>query len=76
MIVFVEEPRSLCRSVLFCKGWGTITKKENAIRVISLNCAGGNLKAAEEVIRYKPDIVLLQESPTFQSRPNLDKYAF
>jgi len=62
-IIFVEEPRSLCRSLLLCKGWGTITKKENAIRVISLNCAGGNLKAAEEVIRYKPDIVLLQEVP-------------
>ena len=62
--MFSEEPRSLCRSVLFCKGWGTITKKQNAIRVISLNCAGGNLKAAEEVIRYKPDIVLLQEAPT------------
>jgi len=64
IIIFVEEPRSLCRSVLLFKGWGTITKKENTIRVISLNCAGGNLKAAEEVIRYKPDIVLLQEAPT------------
>lgn len=64
IVAFVEEPRSLCRSVLFRKGWGTITKKESSIRVVSLNCAGSNLKAAEEVMRYKPDIVLLQEAPT------------
>ena len=32
-------------------------------RVVSLNCAGGQLEAALEVVGLKPDILLLQESP-------------
>lgn len=35
-----------------------------AIRVVSLNCGGGNPLAADEVLAYHPDIVLLQESPS------------
>lgn len=35
----------------------------DAIRVVSLNCAGGSEAAAREVEQYRPDIVLLQETP-------------
>lgn len=34
------------------------------LRVISLNCAGGTIEAAEAVKSWEPDIVLLQESPS------------
>lgn len=37
---------------------------QGSIRVVSLNCAGGTLAAAEEAARLKPDILLLQESPS------------
>ncbi len=33
------------------------------VRVVSLNCAGGNEKAAMEVADYHPDIVLFEETP-------------
>lgn len=35
----------------------------NTVRVVSLNCAGGEPLAANEVAAFHPDIVLLQESP-------------
>ena len=38
------------------------------VRVVSLNCAGGNKFAAAEVIALNPDIALFQESP---SRPEI-----
>jgi len=33
------------------------------VRVVSLNCAGGNEKAAAEVADFHPDIVLFEETP-------------
>lgn len=36
---------------------------KNMIRVISLNCAGSGCDSAAEFIPYRPDLVLLQESP-------------
>jgi endonuclease/exonuclease/phosphatase family metal-dependent hydrolase len=42
------------------------------LRIISLNCAGGNPRAAAELKVYEPDIVLLQESP---QRADLEKVA-
>jgi vancomycin resistance protein VanJ len=61
-ICFVQEFRSLIRS-----GPKQIPEFEGtsgkAIRVISLNCAAGDEKAAAEVANYNPDIVLFQESP-------------
>ena len=39
------------------------TAPPGTIRVISLNCATSR-SAAQEVMRFQPDIVLLQESPT------------
>lgn len=35
-----------------------------ALRVVSLNCAGGTIEAAEEAFTHQPDILLLQESPS------------
>jgi hypothetical protein len=65
MFVFVEETRSLIRYQFFSRpGATTIKQQEKALRIVSLNCAGGNLEAAAEVKLYEPDIVLLQESPT------------
>jgi hypothetical protein len=59
-----EEPWSLGRALVRP---GSFPSKAGppggVLRVISLNCAIGNRLAAEEVIAYRPDIVLLQESP-------------
>lgn len=43
--------------------WETLRRHAQTLRVVSLNCAGGNILAAREVKPYHPDIVLLQESP-------------
>jgi len=68
---FVQEFRSLIR---FRTQSISEAARNNgaAIRVISLNCAAGNEKAAAEVANYHPDIVLLQESP---SRPAVKRLA-
>lgn len=46
------------------------------IRVVTLNCAGGNPKAAAEVISHAPDIVLLQESPSQKETEALGRRMF
>jgi endonuclease/exonuclease/phosphatase (EEP) superfamily protein YafD len=38
-------------------------RSADRLRVVSLNCAGGSAVAAGEVVGYRPDVVLLQESP-------------
>lgn len=38
-------------------------ERGRVLRVISLNCGGGNLRAVEELAVYQPDLLLLQESP-------------
>jgi vancomycin resistance protein VanJ len=58
--VFAEEPMCLIRQL--CSPAAS-SKQPNVLRVVSLNCAGGNPKAADEVMQYQPDIVLLQETP-------------
>lgn len=45
-------------------------EKQDAIRVVSLNCAGYS-GAAEDVRRLQPDIVLFQESPTADTLASL-----
>lgn len=60
---FAEEPKSLFRGLIISdRNWDSIPI-ENKLRVVSLNCAGGNLKAMQEIIPYRPDVVLLQETP-------------
>jgi endonuclease/exonuclease/phosphatase (EEP) superfamily protein YafD len=46
------------------------------LRVVSLNCAGGNFEAAAEVARFEPDLVLLQESPSRQEVERLGRQLF
>lgn len=64
VLVFAEEPTSLLRGFLPVEAaWREARNKGEGVRVVSLNCAGGSMEAAREVIAYHPDIVLLQESP-------------
>jgi vancomycin resistance protein VanJ len=56
--VFAEEPRSIVR------GWSPQPARPTAgFRVVTLNCAS-SFAAAKEVARWKPDLVLLQETPS------------
>jgi endonuclease/exonuclease/phosphatase (EEP) superfamily protein YafD len=59
-VFFIQEFRSLLRF-----GIAPIAASDDgkSIRVISLNCNGGNEKAAAEVANYHPDLVLFEESP-------------
>jgi vancomycin resistance protein VanJ len=64
LLALAEEPGSLARFGSWPDpAWQAARKRGAALRVISLNCAGGDPNAAEEVAQYDPDIVLLQESP-------------
>jgi len=64
MAVVAEEPRSIARfRSLPDAGWQAAREHGKAVRVVSLNCSGGNSEAASEVAAYHPDIVLFQESP-------------
>ena len=62
LLAFAEEPWSLLRS-LTPPGVAPERTGE-ALRVVSLNCNVGDASAAGEVARYRPDVVLLQESPS------------
>ncbi|MGV3616843.1 MAG: endonuclease/exonuclease/phosphatase family protein [Fimbriimonas sp.] len=69
-VAFGEEWRSVAR-------WGTESNRDPAtIRVVTLNCAGGLPEAAAEVAAFKPDLVLLQESPGPEDVERLAKRLF
>jgi Endonuclease/Exonuclease/phosphatase family len=62
--LFVEEISSFGRYVRSPSRLETLLKnREGRLVVVSLNCAGGASKAAEQLEELKPDIVLLQERP-------------
>lgn len=61
--VFVDEFRTVPR--------GLLPAEQREFRVVTLNCAGGSLAAAREVIPLRPDIVLLQESPNSKQLASL-----
>jgi endonuclease/exonuclease/phosphatase (EEP) superfamily protein YafD len=64
VLVFAEEPWSLLRLMTSVPSSGQRERAhDESIRVVSLNCNVGSPGAAEEVARYRPDIILLQESP-------------
>jgi len=64
VVVSAEEARSLMRLRPWpAPGWEQARDRGEALRVISVNCSGGDLAAAEEVAPYHPDIVMLQETP-------------
>jgi len=65
LLAITEEPRALLRSIGH-RGeteWQDARAEGRALRVVSLNCAGGRLDAAREALAQEPDIVLLQERP-------------
>lgn len=72
-----EEPlallQSFTRSNRDCKSY---CPGGNCLRVISLNCAGGNIIATEDLFKYSPDIVLLQESPGVKDLDTLTQKLF
>lgn len=66
LLGLAEEPRSLARTL-----WPVAAvEKGRGVRVVSLNCSAGDPLAAAEVAQWKPDVVLLQESP---SRSDVEK---
>jgi len=76
-VMLVEQAQSLVR----IKSWPTTEWKEvcergRGIRVVSLNCGGGQANSAKEVAAWKPDIVLLQESPSRQRVEQLSQDMF
>jgi vancomycin resistance protein VanJ len=60
-VFFVQELRRLVRFHHSIPD--AARSSETTLRVISLNCAAGDEKAAAEVAGFHPDIVLFQESP-------------
>ncbi len=76
LVCFIaEEPLSILRTCIF-SGKSKGIDKRNYLRITSLNCAGGNPDAAEELFQYAPDIVLLQESPASKDLEILVKKLF
>jgi hypothetical protein len=61
---FVEERPALMRWRRWPDAeWQACHEKGSAIRIVSLNCNGGETNAAAEVLCYQPDLILFQESP-------------
>lgn len=58
LLVFAEEPWSLLRLVIRAS-----PATGERLRVVSLNANIGNRRVLDDIARYQPDIVLLQESP-------------
>jgi hypothetical protein len=61
-VVWSDDLRCLIRSPFARGGSSSAEATQRRVRAVSLNCAGLSA-AAGEIGRYKPDIVLLQESP-------------
>ena len=61
---FADEARGLVRVRHWpAPGGREAVERGSALRVISINCSGGNIQAAAEAAPCQPDIVLLQETP-------------
>lgn len=74
---FVEEAYSLIRiSRRPTVAWREARERGDVIRVVSLNCDVGQVRSVEEIGRWKPDIVLLQESPSSDQLERLSKTLF
>ncbi len=66
-VLLVEETQSLFRfHGTNSQAWKNARKQGTGVRVVSLNCGTGNSASTDEVVKWKPDIVLLQESPSRQ----------
>jgi endonuclease/exonuclease/phosphatase (EEP) superfamily protein YafD len=76
LVAFSEETRSVTRLSRWpVPGWHAAVQEGRALRVVSLNCASSK-EAAAEVVRYHPDIVLLQESPSQEEAKRLARLVF
>jgi endonuclease/exonuclease/phosphatase (EEP) superfamily protein YafD len=58
-----DDLSKLVQSSLPWPTFGTVPATGLHLRVVTLNCAGGQASAAAEVSSWKPDLVLLQETP-------------
>ncbi len=77
LALFSEEPRSLLRFGRWpAAEWQAGRSNNRAIRIVSINCAGGNEKALAEVARFHPDIVLVQETPSRKEVETVAKQLF
>ena len=75
-VVLVEEARSLVRGTKWPTAeWKAARERGHGIRVVSLNCAA-NSRAAAEVAKWEPHIVLLQESPSREHLARLSRELF
>jgi len=72
VILFAEEPRALftCSRSWPDPEWVAARERGIGLRVVTVNCAGGNVEVAGEALAYEPDLLLLQESP---SAPELQR---
>jgi vancomycin resistance protein VanJ len=74
-LFFSDDLSSLVRSVLRKPRTVPESTTLQKLRVITLNCAGQNT-AAQEVLPWKPDLVLLQESPSSNDVATLARELF
>lgn len=58
LAAFTEEPRSLVRGL-----WPVPKPAGQVLKVATINCSVGLVEPALETARFRPDVVLLQESP-------------
>ena len=65
LLLFVEQSVTLFRDGAWpTEQWQSACQEHHCLRVVSLNCGDGGVKSLREVIEWKPDLVLIQESPT------------
>jgi endonuclease/exonuclease/phosphatase (EEP) superfamily protein YafD len=72
MVAFADQPAKLVLRQRSSLENEQAQGKVHALRVVSLNCNGGERRAVTELAELQPDIVLLQESP---ARPRLEELA-
>lgn len=74
---FVEEAHSIWRIRSWpTADWRAARERGRALRVVSLNCGAGQSRSVKEVASWKPDIVLLQESPGREQLEKLSQALF
>jgi endonuclease/exonuclease/phosphatase (EEP) superfamily protein YafD len=77
LLFLVDEWRSLVRLRPWPAPDGAAARQRGeALRVVSLNCAGGSMEAAAEVAAHEPDLVLLQETPGVKDVERLARQLF
>ena len=62
-LIVAEEPAALARALTNAPPPLHAARPPDAMRIVTINCAGGDTEAAAEAFAWDPDIVLLQEAP-------------